>query len=146
MLETFAGSGAVSFEALSRGAHSLVLVDERLETARENARSLGVKDSRVTFLEIALPSPLVLPGGGASFDLAFADPPYGFEALESVLTHMVPWLEHDAELALEHRFGEATPDRATSHLGDSEAGVSSTWERTETRRYGDAGLSFYRRS
>src|SRR4051794_32741588 len=48
VLDLYAGSGALAFEALSRGARSAVLVDHSraaLAVLRENARSLGVEDS-----------------------------------------------------------------------------------------------------
>jgi len=47
-LDLFAGSGAIGFEALSRGAARLVLVERHFPTAdalRRSARSLGVEDS-----------------------------------------------------------------------------------------------------
>lgn len=79
------GTGALAFEALSRGAASAVLVDKDrrvLDLARDNAESLDVS-SACTFINAALP--LGLPRG--PFDLIFMDPPY-----DSGLA--VPMLEH----------------------------------------------------
>ena len=72
--DLFAGSGALGFEALSRGASSATFV-ERDSTAiaaiRANAERLGAAD-RITILSA---NALNLPSAGP-FDLVFADPPY----------------------------------------------------------------------
>ena len=42
VLDLFAGTGALAFEALSRGAASATLVDTTVGVAEENAEALGV--------------------------------------------------------------------------------------------------------
>ncbi len=82
VLDLFAGTGALAFEALSRGAREAVLVDadrgcERV--MRENARALGLEDRvRVRRIDLAgAPAALAAALAGAGpFDLVFADPPY----------------------------------------------------------------------
>lgn len=74
-LDLFAGSGALGFEALSRGATSVVMVDKDsmvLRALRENARRLGASNLTVVrgdALEFARES-------AARFDVVFVDPPY----------------------------------------------------------------------
>jgi 16S rRNA (guanine(966)-N(2))-methyltransferase RsmD len=76
-LDAAAGSGAVGFEALSRGAREVVFVEADRRVARvlqENAASTGLETRAVihvrtvaTFLRVDRPSP---------FDVVFFDPPW----------------------------------------------------------------------
>ncbi|MBM4281175.1 MAG: pantetheine-phosphate adenylyltransferase [Deltaproteobacteria bacterium] len=70
------GSGALGFEALSRGAASCVFVDvdrRTLAAARDNARALGVV-ARCRF--VVDDGARFLRGSAAGFDLILCDPPY----------------------------------------------------------------------
>lgn len=72
--DLFAGSGALGFEALSRGAARCTFVERDLAAAkaiRANAAKLGA-DERVSVLGS---SALSLPPAG-QFDLILVDPPY----------------------------------------------------------------------
>lgn len=75
-LDLFAGSGALGFEALSRGAREVVLVDVSARVARSlaaNAARLGARGLRLMTgdaLEFAA-------GAQETFDVVFVDPPYG---------------------------------------------------------------------
>ena len=74
VLDLYCGTGALAFEALSRGAAEATLVDTRPRLARENAERLGVGDrARVVRSDAArfLGRP---PEEG--FDLVLCDPPY----------------------------------------------------------------------
>jgi len=76
--DLFAGSGALGFEALSRGAASATFVEndaQAIATIRRNARKLGAEDR----VEVRGGSALALPTADP-FDLVFADPPYGLVA------------------------------------------------------------------
>ncbi|QIG80335.1 16S rRNA (guanine(966)-N(2))-methyltransferase RsmD [Stakelama tenebrarum] len=70
----FAGSGALGFEALSRGAASCLFVEQdraALDALRANAEKLGVRpDIRATSVLALGPAP-------APLDLIMMDPPYG---------------------------------------------------------------------
>ena len=74
-LDLFAGSGALGFEALSRGAASVVMVEKNAAALRalsENARKLGASNLTVVrgdALEFARAT-------RARFDVVFVDPPY----------------------------------------------------------------------
>ena len=70
--DLFAGSGALGFEALSRGAASATFVENdanAIAAIRRNAETLGAS------VEIIGGSALALPRT-QPFDLIFADPPY----------------------------------------------------------------------
>jgi 16S rRNA (guanine966-N2)-methyltransferase len=74
-LDLFAGSGALGFEALSRGAVSCVMVEKdaaALRALRDNAQKLGARNLTVVrgdALEFARDA-------RARFDVVFVDPPY----------------------------------------------------------------------
>jgi len=84
-LDLFAGSGALGFEALSRGAASVVMVEKSpiaLEALRKNAQRLGATNLTIVrgdALEFAR-------GTGNRFDIVFIDPPYGSGLQAAALT------------------------------------------------------------
>lgn len=92
-LDLFAGSGALGFEALSRGAVRVVMVERDRAVAaalRESARALAA--SNVDIVEgDAL---AYLRGTGERFDIAFVDPPYASDlaarALELLPRRLAP--------------------------------------------------------
>jgi len=123
VLDLFAGSGALGFEALSRGAVSVDFVETSkasLAAIRDNATTLNVGD-RVTihrsdalrFAERLQP---------AQYDMAFADPPYASDEAERLVTlfRATPFAR---AFSIEH-----SADRALA--GD------------DTRRYGDTAITF----
>ena len=72
--DLFAGSGALGFEALSRGAADVTFVDndpKAVANIRRNADKLGAGERA----RVRPASALALPPAGP-FDLIFADPPY----------------------------------------------------------------------
>lgn len=78
VLDVFAGSGSLGFEALSRGAAEVLFVESMPRAAaliRENAEKLGVAPQRYHILNEeagkALNRPALRP-----FELIFIDPPY----------------------------------------------------------------------
>ncbi|MFT4035599.1 MAG: RsmD family RNA methyltransferase [Patulibacter sp.] len=79
VLDLCSGAGTLGFEALSRGAGSVVLIDDAqaaVECARHNAQSYGVQD-RVTVLQVdAIIGARRLIEAGARFDVIFLDAPY----------------------------------------------------------------------
>jgi 16S rRNA (guanine(966)-N(2))-methyltransferase RsmD len=102
-LDLFAGSGVLGFEAASRGAASVVLVerDQRvLATLRQNAEALGadrVELVRADALEFAAQS----GKQGRSFDLAFLDPPYRQQWLDKLWPLLLPIMAPGARLYVE---------------------------------------------
>lgn len=80
ILDLFAGTGALSFEALSRGATSSVLVERDRAAARairRSAEALGLQDRcRVAARDIADAETQRHLARQGPFDLIFCDPPY----------------------------------------------------------------------
>ena len=83
VLDLFAGTGALSFEALSRGAATAVLVDRdpgAIRQIKRSASQLGLaEDVRALRLDL-LPDPETelrkLPTTVGGFDLVLVDAPY----------------------------------------------------------------------
>src|SRR5476651_777942 len=77
VVDLFAGSGALGFEALSRGASFALFVDDGAEARallRENVEALSL--GGVTRIWRADAAKLGKAPAGAPFTLAFLDPPY----------------------------------------------------------------------
>ena len=133
VLDLFAGSGALSFESLSRGAQSAVLVDRDREAHRAeclNAERLGyVNQARILLCDWrqALNR---LRGEYARFDLVFLDPPYATQDLTEATEALLPMLEEDALVITEHRAGHpyAVCDALTP---------------VDSRHWGIAGVTLY---
>jgi 16S rRNA (guanine966-N2)-methyltransferase len=76
VLDLFAGTGALGFEALSRGAAHATFVEQHRPTAaalRGTAAALGLTE-RTTVLALSTERAARMVAG--RFDLVFADPPY----------------------------------------------------------------------
>ncbi len=89
-LDLFAGSGALGFEALSRGASSVVMVEQSpmvLSYLQKNADTLGV-NSQVELVNTHLFEGK-LAHSTPPFDLIFLDPPFR----QGWLAQSWPWLE-----------------------------------------------------
>ena len=84
-LDMFAGSGALSFEAISRGASGAVLLDtdkRSVEIIRRNAASLGFEEQCEIRNEDCF---IYAERTGEKFDIIFLDPPYNKGFIEPVL-------------------------------------------------------------
>ncbi len=136
VLDLYAGTGALSFESLSRGAASATLVESAraaIDAIRANADALRLA-SAVTVLATTVERSEL--GGGAPFDLVFADPPYALVATGvapravAAIVATPGVLAEGARLVFEHGKGDMPPSIAGLALIDS-------------RRYGDTVLSFY---
>jgi 16S rRNA (guanine966-N2)-methyltransferase len=78
VLDLFAGTGALSFEAISRGASFALLVDDGMEARgliRANQDALGLGGATRVYRRDA--TKLGAISGMEPFDLVFCDPPYG---------------------------------------------------------------------
>lgn len=102
-LDLFAGSGALGFEAASRGAGEVVLVDREhkvVERLRENARLLGATGVQVVQAD-ALRYLNERPA--QPFDIVFLDPPFGHNVLAPVCRKLEAngWLRDQARIYME---------------------------------------------
>jgi len=125
VLDLFAGSGALGFEALSRGASSVLFVEKNRRVAawiERNARELRFEaETRVASEDVL--RFLKRPGGTEGRDLVFVDPPYGaglvapaLEALAGSPRCMLTVLERDKREAAPPA---GAPWRGASSYGDT---------------------------
>lgn len=92
VLDLYAGSGALGFEALSRGAARAVFVERAARPAavlRANIESLGLADRTRVVAGDARRALGRLASEGERFDLAFLDPPYASDELAGALGTLV---------------------------------------------------------
>ena len=84
VLDLFAGSGSLGFEALSRGAAHVIFVETGKEAAaliQKNAENLGCED-RCSIIEVDALQ--YIARERETFNLIFADPPYKFEEIAAL--------------------------------------------------------------
>ena len=133
VLDLFAGSGAVGFEALSRGASGVTFVEAHRPTAaaiRDAARSFDV-EARAEV--IALPAERAAGLLTGRYDIVFADPPYAQGVPRDVLAALADAgrIDERSIVIYEHAARAGAPELAGFTV-------------TRTERYGDVALSFLR--
>src|SRR5262249_7551159 len=130
VLDLYAGTGAMGLEALSRGAREAVFVEsdgDACALISENAKTLGfpsvtVEESKVLSFR---------PTG--KFGWIFIDPPYASHELPKLLDRLGSALDDEGIAVAEHDWKNAPEER------------HGALARIELRRYGQTGVSFYRR-
>lgn len=132
VLDLFAGTGAVSVEALSRGADFAVMVDIGAEARglqRENVETLGLGGSARILRRDATKLGEVSPF--TPFTLVFCDPPYDKGLGEAALTSALRggWLAPGAIVILEER-------------ASAEVTLPAPLEEIERRKAGETQLIF----
>ncbi|WP_133650051.1 16S rRNA (guanine(966)-N(2))-methyltransferase RsmD [Paraburkholderia flava] len=104
-LDLFAGSGALGFEAASRGAARVLMVERNARAAaqlRANQAHLSAKTIEIAEADALRLAASLAPG---SFDVVFLDPPFDGDLLGRALELVVPLLSADGMLYVES--GEA---------------------------------------
>lgn len=135
VLDLFAGTGALGIEALSRGATSLVAVEQDRAVAKllqSNVENAGFADRTHVVVQPAERAVAQLPDG-ESFDLVLVDPPYRAGLAQ-------PVLERLAERGL------VTPDGLVlvEHARVESLAWPETWELELERRFGDSTITLLR--
>ncbi len=135
VIDLFAGSGALGFEAMSRGAGFCLFVetDHNARGAiRDNIESLGLFGNTRLHRRSATDLGDKPANVAAPFSIAFLDPPYNKGLVEPALSSLRKgqWLTSDAIAMVE---------TAKDEMLDPEG-----WELIDTRIYGAAKVSFFR--
>ncbi|MFN7039145.1 MAG: 16S rRNA (guanine(966)-N(2))-methyltransferase RsmD [Alphaproteobacteria bacterium] len=102
VLDLFAGSAALSFESLSRGATKAIVIEinqNNLNSIKENALKLGVEKDVVIIKSDAVD----LPKAKLKCNIVFVDPPYNSNLLEKSLQSLIKqnWLADEAIVVVE---------------------------------------------
>lgn len=132
VLDPFSGSGAISFEAVSRGAKSSLAIERDRKAQSiiaENIQSLGLES--VVRLIKANCSAWSTNNPDLQFDLIIADPPYN-DPQNSTINKLAKHLKPAGLMVLSHSGREPAP---------AVNGVVVV----DNRSYGDAALAFYRK-
>lgn len=126
VLDLFAGTGALGIEALSRGAAQGVFVENAAASRaliQENFQALGLAGVATIFRRTA--TDLGAAYRKLSFQLVFADPPYGASLGEQAIAGAITngWLDDGAIVVLEE-------------AADAEINLPETCSVIDQRRYG----------
>lgn len=104
VLDLFSGSGNLGFEAISRGAENVLMVDassSAIKHIEQTAKRFGVEDQIMTFNSTVED---FLKGPSSPFDFVFSDPPYDHpmipESVDIILNN--GWLDKNGWYILEH--------------------------------------------
>ena len=99
----FAGSGALGFEALSRGAKEVIFLEKHAKAAfqlKDNLKQLDARNAQVW----AGDALMWLDQNPEPYDLVFLDPPFGKDLLQPALNKLtllpgaLVYIEHEASL------------------------------------------------
>ena len=136
-LDLYAGSGAIGFEAASRGAARVTFVESvrpRADAIRKAVEAIGVTAGTEVHCADAGMFLRKASGAGDRYDIVFADPPYGSEEIGKVLPLIAEYgiLDAGGVLLAEHARKKQVPERVGSLM------------RMKQYRYGDTMLSLYR--
>ena len=100
-LDLFAGSGALGFEALSRGAKRVVMVErDRAIIANLRASALKLEAANLDIVQSDALRYLERPR--ETFDVVFVDPPYADNLAPTVLARLGPHVAADARVYAEN--------------------------------------------
>ena len=140
VLDLYAGSGAIGFEALSRGKEHAVFADSdrhAVQVIRANASLLGLEE-RCTIYPMKAEKVIgLLKEAGRKFDLVYLDPPYRRQENEAMVEKLceADVLTEDAVVVIESLKEEQFSERIADLVRYKEAvyGISriSYYKRTE---------------
>lgn len=131
-LDVFSGTGLMGLEALSRGANSLIAVDQstRMVKSLEHSLKFFGYDGQVISGDFRQVLPTLPP---LQFDIIYADPPYKTNFPTSVLQliEQRDLLKNDGVLAIEHTRAFRYADR------------EGKLQQYDRREYGTSALTFF---
>ncbi|MBL1261427.1 MAG: 16S rRNA (guanine(966)-N(2))-methyltransferase RsmD [Thiotrichaceae bacterium] len=109
-LDLFSGSGALGFEALSRGASEVVMVEQSVAVTRQlrvNATLLKTDGAQIEQCN----ADNYLQRAAQPFDIIFLDPPFETGNLEHYCSQLESngWLAPHAQIYMERAKGSPTP-------------------------------------
>ncbi len=134
VLDICAGSGALAFEALSRGASQVVMIEPNTQQAKflkDNLELLKVTNQRAK-LKIAT-AQQTLPALKDQFDVVFLDPPYSLDLWEELAVLADPLIKNDGFIYIE-------ADRDLSQLK-----IPSSWIQIKNTKAGTVRAGLYQK-
>ena len=132
VLDLFSGTGAISFEFVSRGAKDVTAIEinpKCVDFIKKTAQNLNVNNLHVVRADVFD----LIKRVYKKFDLVFADPPYQLETLSSIpnLIFEKELLKEDGVFVLEHSKEHSFEDNPYF------------WQH---RKYGKVNFTFFRKT
>ncbi|MFU8788810.1 MAG: 16S rRNA (guanine(966)-N(2))-methyltransferase RsmD [Methylobacter sp.] len=103
-LDLYAGSGALGFEAASRGAKSVVQVENNVQACRSlKANALALSATQITTVQSDVLRYLAGQAQAFAFDVVFLDPPFGLNLVVQTCQQLEAygWLAKQAKIYVE---------------------------------------------
>ena len=137
ILDLFAGTGNLSFEAISRGANHAFFVDKAylaIKIIKQNAENLNFVDCCTILHCDAKKAIHLLASQNLQFDLIFVDPPYADEHTKNILLEICDYnlLNENGVIVLEKAAKNEMPQ------------FSNLLTIVKTANYGDTSIVFFR--
>lgn len=134
-LDLFAGTGALGFEALSRGAESVVMLDQSLlvvKSLRENVENLQAENCRIIHASVPNSVPILTP---PLFDIIFLDPPFN----QNLIAAASSWIEEN-KILMPEGFIYIEAEKTLSPLP-----IPDHWEVYRSKQAGNVGYHLLKR-
>ena len=131
-IDVFGGTGALTFEAISRGAKQSYIIESNITHIKDmeiNISKLGIGSQ----IKIIRGSATALPKSEVRCNIAFIDPPFNKGLINDTVKSLVEqnWLSKNAIIVIENHHKDLY-------------NIEQYAELLKSRRYGDAILSIYR--
>lgn len=136
MLDVFAGTGAMSFEALSRGFEQATLIEqnhEAMQMIKKNIHTLQLESQIELLQKDSLNS---LKDLQASYDFIFIDPPYQYKKLEAIIEEVAL-----LEILKDKGYCIIETDKRQD-LRDEYSGLA----RYKKKKYGSTTIHYYKKA
>ena len=133
-LDLYAGSGALGFEAASRGAKLVVQVENNPQACRslkENSVALAAEQIKIVQMDVMR----FLASDAEMFDLVFLDPPFGL----NLAAPACQWLEQKGWLTAHAKIYVETE----AHLDLS--GIPENWKMLKSKTAGEVGYHLFQK-
>lgn len=133
-LDLYAGSGALSFEAASRGARSVVQVENNPLACRAlNAGTVALGASQIKIVQMEVMR--YLAGDPEQFDLVFIDPPFA----KAMVLPTCQWLEDKGWLSKQAKIYVETESALKIE------GFPGNWRLLKSKVAGEVGYHLFER-
>ncbi|RDB35347.1 16S rRNA (guanine(966)-N(2))-methyltransferase RsmD [Spirobacillus cienkowskii] len=140
VLDLFSGSGSLGIEALSRGAHKVIFVEQHpdaVKVIQENLKKLQIPDDKFIIIKNDVSNFLKSFNFDIKIDIVFADPPYSTEWYKNALNE----IEHSKILNNNCTVIFEMPANYDFHLQF----YSRDWRMTDKRNYGKTKLEIWQK-
>ncbi len=152
-LDLYAGSGALGFEAASRGAQSVVLLESNAQACRclkDNATVLSAGQISIVQSDVLR----YLAGEAHVFDVVFLDPPFGLDLVVPTcqLLEQNGWLAKQAKIYVETErhfdWSCRTSLSGTLQTGNPAdlSGIPENWRQLKSKTAGEVGYHLFERA